>query len=200
VTAQQIDHHAFVGRIQMLDEDERHAAVGGQRAQERFAGLEAACGCAYSNDKKVLGGAGRSARRHGTPARSRLGNLGPMRLTFGHARLLSIERAPDERRELLGLTSELLPNERGESGKSEYYHKLYQNKVTISALYFVESPLDSSVVFETVRSIGRIRAFSPKSPKFYCQDSARQCFVDRDDEQLHLWSARKHKSTFVHND
>jgi hypothetical protein len=31
VARQQIHHHAFMGRIEVLDQDERHAAIGWQR-------------------------------------------------------------------------------------------------------------------------------------------------------------------------
>ena len=41
VAGQQVHHHAFMGRIEMLDDDESHAAGGGQRRQEFPAGVEA---------------------------------------------------------------------------------------------------------------------------------------------------------------
>ena len=43
VTGQQIDHHALVLWIEMLDQHEGHAAVGRQRVEELLEGVEAAC-------------------------------------------------------------------------------------------------------------------------------------------------------------
>ena len=73
VAGQQVHHHAFVGRIEMLDQDEGHAVAGGQRVHELPAGIEAARRGAYSDDREVRWAARSSARRHGTPARSRRG-------------------------------------------------------------------------------------------------------------------------------
>ena len=43
VAGQQIDHHALVLRIEMLDQHEGHAAVGRQRVEELLEGVEATC-------------------------------------------------------------------------------------------------------------------------------------------------------------
>ena len=42
VVGQQVHHHAFVGWIEMLDQNERHAVAGGQRGHEFPAGLKPA--------------------------------------------------------------------------------------------------------------------------------------------------------------
>jgi hypothetical protein len=42
VPGQQLDHHALMRRIEMLDQDEGHAAVGRQRVEEILEGLETA--------------------------------------------------------------------------------------------------------------------------------------------------------------
>ena len=51
---QQLRHHAFMRRVKMLHEDERHAIVGRQRSKKLAACLEAACRGAYPDDRKVL--------------------------------------------------------------------------------------------------------------------------------------------------
>ena len=78
VPGQQVHHHAFVGRIEMLDQDEGHAAIGRQRVHKLPASIKAARRGAYSDDREVRRAARRSARRHGAPARSRRGSTGLM--------------------------------------------------------------------------------------------------------------------------
>jgi hypothetical protein len=39
VTREQIHHHTFVGGVEMLNQNEGHAAVGGQRVQKAPAGI-----------------------------------------------------------------------------------------------------------------------------------------------------------------
>ena len=51
---QQVHHHAFVGRIEMLNQDERHAAGGRQCADELPTGVETARRGANSHDRKVV--------------------------------------------------------------------------------------------------------------------------------------------------
>jgi hypothetical protein len=75
VAGQQVNHHAFVGRIEMLDQDEGHAVAGGQRANQLPAGIKTARRGSYADDRKVL----RAARSQGAPARSRSGRFGLMR-------------------------------------------------------------------------------------------------------------------------
>jgi hypothetical protein len=50
VIAQQLDQQALVMRVEMLDEDERHAAVRRHGREEAFEGIEAAGGGAEAND------------------------------------------------------------------------------------------------------------------------------------------------------
>ena len=57
---QQLDHHALVGRVEVLDQDERHAALGGQRCEQGAEGFEPAGG-----------GADRDHREHGVALRDR---------------------------------------------------------------------------------------------------------------------------------
>ena len=79
VAGKQLDHHAFVGRIEMLDKDEGHAGAGRKRLQEFSAGIEATSRGAYSDDCEIS----RSARRaecqgHATAS----GPIGPIRIAF----------------------------------------------------------------------------------------------------------------------
>ena len=71
VAGQQVDHHAFVGRIEMLDQDEGHAVVGRQRADEFPARIKPARRGAYSDNREVTSVAKLATRLLGAPARSR---------------------------------------------------------------------------------------------------------------------------------
>jgi hypothetical protein len=51
---QQLRHHAFMLRVEMLHEDERHAIIGRQSTEKLGARLEAACRGAYPDDWKVI--------------------------------------------------------------------------------------------------------------------------------------------------
>jgi GH43 family beta-xylosidase len=55
VASQQVDHHAFMIRIEMLNQNKRHAGIDGECTEQLPAGVETACRCAYSDDGKVLG-------------------------------------------------------------------------------------------------------------------------------------------------
>jgi hypothetical protein len=63
---QQIHHHAFVGRIEMLD-NEGHADVGGQRIYQLRAGVETVSRRADRNDREALGIAGAALPTGGLP-------------------------------------------------------------------------------------------------------------------------------------
>ena len=68
VAGQQIHHHAFVGRIEMLDEDESHAVAGGGKGfDELSAGVEATRRGAYPDDQEVVWSPRRAAHRQRTP-------------------------------------------------------------------------------------------------------------------------------------
>ena len=49
---EQLDHHPLLRRVQVLDHDAGHAAVGGQVAQELLDGLESPSGGADAHDGK----------------------------------------------------------------------------------------------------------------------------------------------------
>ena len=66
VAGQQVHHHAFVGRIEMLDQDEGHAVAGRQRVHQLPAGIEAARRGADADDREIPG-VGRR-RMHGRGA------------------------------------------------------------------------------------------------------------------------------------
>jgi hypothetical protein len=62
VPGQQIDHHAFVRRIEMLDQDERHPNASWQSVDELPAGVKAAGRGADSNNWEFRRAASRAAR------------------------------------------------------------------------------------------------------------------------------------------
>ena len=53
---QQVHHHAFVGRIEMLDENKTHAVAGRQRRQQPSAGFQAAGGGADTHHRDIASG------------------------------------------------------------------------------------------------------------------------------------------------
>ena len=53
VSRQQSDHHAFMGRIEVLDQDVGHAAVGGDGLEETPEGIEPASRSAEADHQKV---------------------------------------------------------------------------------------------------------------------------------------------------
>ena len=61
VAGEQVDHHAFVGRIEMLDQDEGHADARRQRVDKLAARIEAAGGGADADHREIPG----SGRRFG---------------------------------------------------------------------------------------------------------------------------------------
>jgi len=56
VAREQIDHHAFVRWVEVLNQDERHAVIGGQRTQEFAARLQATGRGTNSDEREVTGG------------------------------------------------------------------------------------------------------------------------------------------------
>ena len=98
VAGQQIHHHAFMGRIEMLDEDEGHAVAGAQGPHELPAGIKATRRGAYSDDGKVPEAARRATRRQDTPARSRPGRFGLMRKAFWHSVVVLKKALPNRKR------------------------------------------------------------------------------------------------------
>jgi hypothetical protein len=55
VARQQIHHHAFVGRIEMLHQDVGRAGLGGERGHKLLARVEAARRRTNSNDRELGG-------------------------------------------------------------------------------------------------------------------------------------------------
>jgi hypothetical protein len=53
MAGQQLDHQARMSRIEMLNQDERHPDIGGQRVEEATECVEAARGRAKRDDQKV---------------------------------------------------------------------------------------------------------------------------------------------------
>ena len=54
MAGQQLDHQARMSRIEMLNQDERHPDIGGQRVEEATECVEAARGRAKRDDQKVI--------------------------------------------------------------------------------------------------------------------------------------------------
>ncbi len=75
VSAQQIDHHALVCRIEVLNDDKGHAAVRRQRSQELLASVETARGCPHRDDWKVARPPGVRGSRRRAAAVFRFGRL-----------------------------------------------------------------------------------------------------------------------------
>ena len=74
-SGQQVDHHAFMRRIEMLNEDEGHAIGDRKRADELPASLETAGGRANADNREIERARWRTARRTCTRARRRGGCL-----------------------------------------------------------------------------------------------------------------------------
>ncbi len=60
---QQIDHHARMRRIEMLDQDERHAGVAGERIEQPADGFEPAGRGAEPDHRKTISRMRRTALR-----------------------------------------------------------------------------------------------------------------------------------------
>ena len=84
VAGQQIDHQAFVVRIEMLDHDERHAGARRQRAQQLAAGVEPAGGRADGDHREILLGSRRCRHGHGAAGRRCPRGFGPVGTTSRH--------------------------------------------------------------------------------------------------------------------
>jgi hypothetical protein len=54
MTSQQIDHHARMRRVEMLDQNEGHAAAGREHVEQAPEGIEAAGRCAEPDDREAL--------------------------------------------------------------------------------------------------------------------------------------------------
>src|ERR1700730_118300 len=85
MTGQQIDHHARMRRIEMLDQNEGHAGAGGERAEQAAEGIEAAGGGAEPDHREVVMPECRTAPGRRTPARPRASRFGLMRTLSCHS-------------------------------------------------------------------------------------------------------------------
>ena len=101
VAGQQIHHHAFVGRVEMLDQDKCHAVAGWQCAYKLPAGIEAAGRGANSDNRKRWSRAYGTVRGRGTAARSRSDRFGPMRTAFWHPENVLKSLLPHGKRQVI---------------------------------------------------------------------------------------------------
>jgi len=62
VAGEQLNHHAFVGGVEVLNEDKRHAGGGRQRVEQLAAGIKAARRGADADDREGARRLGRVAR------------------------------------------------------------------------------------------------------------------------------------------
>ncbi len=81
VAGQQVDHHAVVARIEVLDDDEGHAVIGRQRVEQLPARIEAAGRGADRDDRKI----GAAAGGQGPPNPMRPLRLALLRTTSRHS-------------------------------------------------------------------------------------------------------------------
>jgi len=84
MAGQQLNHHAFVGRVEMLDENESHAVADGKALDELSTGIEAARRGAHPDDQKVVLASRRAAHRHRSPTRSGMRRFGLGWTPSGH--------------------------------------------------------------------------------------------------------------------
>jgi len=67
MAGQQLNHHAFVGRVEMLDENESHAVTDGEALHELSTGIKTARRGAYADEQKVVPASRGPAHRQRTP-------------------------------------------------------------------------------------------------------------------------------------
>jgi hypothetical protein len=85
---QQLHHHAFVRWIEVLYQDERHAAIDWQRGQEFPACTQTTRRGTDPDDWEISATRRRPADK-GTPGRPLWRRFGPIRLAIWHDRFLS---------------------------------------------------------------------------------------------------------------
>ena len=71
MAGQEVDHHALVRGIEMLNEDERHAVADGERVHQFANRDEPPRGCSDSDDREILAFGRLGSFRADTPARRR---------------------------------------------------------------------------------------------------------------------------------
>ena len=84
VACQQVHHHAFVGRVEMLDQDKSHAVSGWQRAYQLSAGIKAAGRSTNRDDRELVRAGRRVTYRYGAPARPTSVRFDLARMTVWH--------------------------------------------------------------------------------------------------------------------
>ena len=67
VRGEQIRHQAFMGRIKVQDQYERHSVIGGKRGKQFLAGIEPTGRSADADDVELPGPARGRSRLQGTP-------------------------------------------------------------------------------------------------------------------------------------
>src|SRR6185312_5770817 len=107
MAGQQLNHHAFVGRVEMLDENERHAVTDGEALHELSTGIEAARRGAHPDDQKVIPAPRRAAHRHRSPVRSSTRRFGLGWTPSGHFVWTVSGNAPSWNRLLHSITGSL---------------------------------------------------------------------------------------------
>jgi hypothetical protein len=78
MAGQQIDHHARMSRIEVLDQNEGHAGADRERSEQPPEGIEATRRGAEPDDREAVM-PGRATPRRRTPARRRASRSGPSR-------------------------------------------------------------------------------------------------------------------------
>ena len=84
MAGQQIDHHARMGRVEMLDQDESHAGAGRQRGEQLAESLEAAGRGAEPDDRETVSREQRATPLRRTPASPRASRSGRSRILPSH--------------------------------------------------------------------------------------------------------------------
>jgi len=90
VAGQQIDHHARMRRIEMLDQDEGHAGPGRERGQQSAESIEPAGRSAKPDDRETFSRKRRAAPRRRTPVRPWASRSGSLRSPPCHHSLISL--------------------------------------------------------------------------------------------------------------
>ena len=85
MAGQQIDHHARMRRIEMLDQNEGHAGAGRERGEQPPEGIEAARRGAEPNDREAVSCGWREALSRRMPARRRASRCGLSRTLSLHS-------------------------------------------------------------------------------------------------------------------
>lgn len=107
MAGQQLHHHAFVGRVEMLDENESHAVADGEALHDLSTGIEAARRGAHPDDQKVIPASRRAAGRHRSPVRSSTRRFGLGWTPSGHFMWIFSGNAPSWNRLLQVITGAL---------------------------------------------------------------------------------------------